>query len=241
MKKCLCCDNQIEKLNHYVCSICFKEIKTIKKDYELLSKNELKDEYFRWLRNKNFTRNPKYQNDYQMKVVAIAEIFKDKYNDSSKVDKIIDFSNKQDSDIEDTKRNEIKEEEFFNEQNKDEKVDLKDINSYYKCKDGHRVISKSEKEIDDFLTSRKIRHYYDLEIDDNTNWRYDFYLPDYDIYIEHWGYKDRKNYLERKNAKKEYYKLNNYKLVESDEDTIKDENNLKKALKELVPDIFKNR
>ena len=58
-------------------------------------------------------------------------------------------------------------------------------------KDGHIVKSKSEREIDNFLNQYKIRHYYEheLSIDDNPEHSIhpDFYLPDLDVYIEHWG------------------------------------------------------
>lgn len=238
MKKCLCCDNEIEKINHYVCSDCYKRIKEIKMEFIELPSKKLESEYSRWLRNKNMSRDPKYKNEYQLKVIAIAELFKEKYNDDKKIKAVIDFSNKQEIDEETTKRNEEVEEEIFNEENKDKDVNLKDYKTYLKCDDGHRVSSKSEKIIDDFLTKKGIRHYYDLVIDDDTNWRYDFYLPDYDIFIEHWGYKT-KNYSERKRVKLAYYNSKGYKLVESEEETIGDTNNLRKALKQVCPDIFK--
>ena len=40
MKKCLCCDNEIEKINHYVCSDCYKKIKELKQSFILLKENE---------------------------------------------------------------------------------------------------------------------------------------------------------------------------------------------------------
>lgn len=240
-KKCLACNNIIERVDHYVCNDCYKEIKKIKSEYLPLKEATLKKEYSRWLRNLNLTKNPTYKKEYQLKVIAIAEIMNDKYRNNRYITNIIDFSNNQvESNNKTIKKDEEIEENEFNLENKDEDVDLNNYSTYKKCKDGHRVISKSEKIIDDFLTEHKIRHYYDVEIDMNTNYRYDFYLPDYNIYIEHWGYKNRKNYEIRKRNKSEYYKSNGYILVESDEDTICDENNLARALRKVVPNIFKD-
>ncbi len=241
-KKCLCCDSIIEKADHYVCSSCYKKIKLLKEEFLPCNEAVLKKEYSRWLRNLNLTRNSSYKNEYQLKVIALAETINDKYRNNRYITNIIDFSNNQtSSNIETIKKSEEEEEREFNEQNKDDDVNLKDYSTYKKCKDGHRVISKSEKIIDDLLTSKGIRHFYDCEIDDNTNYRYDFYLPDYDIYIEHWGYKNKRNYEIRKRNKTEYYKSKKYILVESDEDSIGDENNLIKALRKINPNIFSNK
>lgn len=187
------------------------------------------------------TKGNKYKNEYQKKLIAIAETINDKYKNSKFVNQIIDYSNNQKQiEKEEIKINEEEIEELHNIESKDEDVDLKNYNTWIKCKDGHRVISKSEKIIDDFLHDNKIRHGYDMEIDNNTNYRYDFKLFDYgDVYIEHWGFKDRKNYKERKQLKTEYYKTNNYILIESDEDSIKNPNYLKEALRKAIPDIFK--
>ncbi|MCH5179920.1 MAG: hypothetical protein J1F32_01745 [Erysipelotrichales bacterium] len=241
-KKCLACNNIIDKANHYVCNDCYKEIRSIKDEYLPLRESTLKKEYSRWLRNLNLTRNPIYKKEYQLKVIAIAEVMNDKYRNNRYITNIIDYSNNQTASNNITiKKDEEIEEQEFNEQNKDPDVDLKNYSTYKKCNDGHRVISKSEKIIDDLLTEKGIRHYYDMEIDDNTNYRYDFYLPDYKIYIEHWGFKDRENYEIRKRNKLEYYKSNDYILVESDEETINDRHNLIKALRKVAPNIFSKK
>ena len=130
MKKCLCCDNNIEKMNHYVCNECYKKIKELKKEFVLINNKELYKEYYRWLRNKNFTKNTKYKNEYQMKIIAIAEVIKDKYNDDQKIKDIIDHSNSQEINIETIKLNEAKEEENFNnELAKANEVDLEKNNN----------------------------------------------------------------------------------------------------------------
>jgi len=242
MKKCLCCNTNINKINHYVCNECFKNVIELKKNFILLTINELKTEYNRWLRNKNITRNSKYKNEYQLKIIAIAEVFKEKYNDSSRINKIIDYSNKnitEEEIIEITKKNEEKTELDFDEHVKDENVILNDIRTYKKCDDGHRVLSIAEMTIDNWLTSKKLYHYYDKEIDDNTFWRYDFYLPEHDIYIEYWGLNDDE-YLIRRKEKESYYKLHkNNRLIGIEYNNLNDLNNyLIRKLTELEPNIF---
>lgn len=239
MKKCLSCNNGINKIDHYVCNECYKLIKETKKELVKLEEKELKNEYYRWKRNLYLTKNENYKNEYQKKVIAIAEIYNEKYRKDIFINKIIDFSNNQKQlEMKEIKKSEEEIEDIFTIENKDDEVEIKNYKTWIKCKDGHRVISKSEKIIDDLLTEKGIRHSYDMEIDDNTNFRYDFKLLDYNIYIEHWGYKNRKNYEERKKIKKDYYLRNQYTLLESDEDSIKDTNNLIRELRKINPNIF---
>lgn len=78
----------------------------------------------------------------------------------------------------------------------------------YKCKDGHIVKSKSERDIDNYFFDHDIAHAYEkpLHIDEETL-HPDFYLPKLNIYLEHWGYgKSNKEYQEMKNYKIPLYK-----------------------------------
>lgn len=105
----------------------------------------------------------------------------------------------------------------------------------YTCKDGHKVRSKAEREIDNYLYEHNIRHAYEKSypIDDNPNndLHPDFYLPDLDVYIEHWGYKN-KNYEEEKKYKLNIYHKDKINLIETTEEDMKDiETNLTRKLK----------
>ena len=120
-----------------------------------------------------------------------------------------------------------------------DKVDLDNIKTYKKCNDGHRVLSLSEQIIDNWLNEKQIRHYYDIEIDNSTAWRYDFFLPDYNIFIEFWGLETEK-YHARKKAKLEYYKENDYKLISIENTHLSDINGfLRKKLENLG--VFKKQ
>lgn len=78
--------------------------------------------------------------------------------------------------------------------------------------DGHIVKSLAEKNIDDYLYRNNIKHAYEYAypIDDNKEHDIhpDFYLPDKDIYIEHFGFEPGVNSVYDKEKE---YKLNIYK------------------------------
>ena len=86
----------------------------------------------------------------------------------------------------------------------------------YKCKDGHIVKSKSEREIDNYLFDHNIPHAYEkvvsIDGDSKHDLHPDFCLPNYlgkgiDVYIEHWGFNsDNRDYYKSKK-----YKIGKYK------------------------------
>ena len=107
----------------------------------------------------------------------------------------------------------------------------------YKCNDGHYVKSKSERDIDNFLNKYHIRHYYEpeLSIDDNPDHSIhpDFYLPQQDLYIEHWGKDNDKQYRESMEYKLDIYRKRKITLIctYEDEDMEDIEGTLKRKLK----------
>lgn len=91
-------------------------------------------------------------------------------------------------------------------------------NLQYKCDDGRKVRSKSEKIISDFLFKYSIRTIYEKTVyyypneNETIALHPDFYLPDYDVYIEHNGV-DTKSYKANKVKTEEMYKELGYKVV----------------------------
>ena len=73
------------------------------------------------------------------------------------------------------------------------------------CDDGHPVKSQQEALIDNYLYHNDIKHAYEkaLPIDENPehDLHPDFYLPDLDIYIEHFGVTGSKKYEDSKEYK----------------------------------------
>ena len=93
-----------------------------------------------------------------------------------------------------------------------------------KTKDGDYEEVKSFEEIDiaNYLYINGINYVYEKEIYDPTigTKKPDFYLPDYDIYYEHWALDENEQppkifegYLENYHQKKQFYKEKKFKLI----------------------------
>lgn len=85
------------------------------------------------------------------------------------------------------------------------------------CDDGHPVKSQQEAMIDNYLFGHNIRHIYEkpFPIDGNPehDLHPDFYLPELDIYIEHFGITGNKNYEETKEYKLPLYRKAGITLI----------------------------
>lgn len=94
----------------------------------------------------------------------------------------------------------------------------------YRTKDGHRVRSRGEQMIDDYLYECGIVHAYEREVKNiEEKVLCDFFIPARNegeaVYLEYWGREDEKYDL-RKTDKKEIYRKNNLNLIELDNDHI---------------------
>ena len=93
----------------------------------------------------------------------------------------------------------------------------------HRCDDGHYVRSKNEQLIDNWLYYHNICHAYEPLVIDNRNgkkYRPDFYLPQYKLLIEMWGY-DNQGYILRSKRKIEAYRANNFNLLQMTLEEIK--------------------
>ncbi|MFX1389093.1 MAG: hypothetical protein ACFE9Z_03405 [Promethearchaeota archaeon] len=85
--------------------------------------------------------------------------------------------------------------------------------SYYTCLDGHVVKSRGELIIDNHLYRLGISHDYENKIKiKGKSLKYDWYLPDINVYLEYWGYFG-KDYMKRKKEKLELYQKGNLNLI----------------------------
>ncbi len=94
----------------------------------------------------------------------------------------------------------------------------------YRTKDGHRVRSRGEQMIDDYLYECGIVHAYEREVKNiQEKILSDFFIPTKNggeaVYIEYWG-KDDEKYGLRRAEKKEIYLKNNLNLIELENDHI---------------------
>lgn len=102
----------------------------------------------------------------------------------------------------------------------------------YKCKDGHIVKSKSEREIDNYLFDNNIPHAYEkvvsIDGDSKHDLHPDFCLPNYlgkgkDVYIEHWGFNsDNRDYYKSKKYKIAKYKELKLTIISTNEADMND-------------------
>lgn len=99
---------------------------------------------------------------------------------------------------------------------------------HYVCKDGHVVKSMAERDIDNYLFNKGIRHGYEKELkiqDENGKWitlHPDFCIFDDDVkdpkvlyYIEYWGYntEENRNYAKTKKFKMPLYEKAGITLI----------------------------
>ena len=108
---------------------------------------------------------------------------------------------------------------------------LSEYPAKYTSRSGHKVRSKSELLIADFLHSHKIKFIYERKLPVAEDLHCDFYLDEFDVYIEHWGMEEIEKYSKRKVTKLEIYKNYNIRLIETIEEDIEDiHNNLPRKL-----------
>lgn len=83
--------------------------------------------------------------------------------------------------------------------------------------DGTAVQSQGERRIADYLASRKINYVYDerYRIAGDVSIRPDFYLPEFDLYIEYWGM-NTQDYQARRQEKLFLYQRAGKKLISLD-------------------------
>ena len=79
------------------------------------------------------------------------------------------------------------------------------------------VQSRGEKRIGDWLSRKRIEYVYDerYRIAGDVSIRPDFYLPEFDLYIEYWGMQEQ-DYLARKSEKRFLYQRAGKKLISLD-------------------------
>lgn len=97
------------------------------------------------------------------------------------------------------------------------------------------VRSKPELRIANFLYRKGVRYVYEMPIEGATP---DFYLPDSNILIEHWGM-EKPRYKRRRMEKTKLYRARGYVVVETDKsDVPRLERVLEKRLLKADPHVF---
>ncbi len=109
----------------------------------------------------------------------------------------------------------------------------------FKCLDGHVVRSKGELMIDNHLYRLGITHEYEKTIKVRGKpIKYDWFLPDYKVYIEYWGFYG-KLYQRRKEEKIKLYNKGKLSLISIEDIMLADcYSNLERELKKFM--LIKN-
>ncbi|MHA1584818.1 MAG: hypothetical protein ACTSVU_03940 [Promethearchaeota archaeon] len=89
--------------------------------------------------------------------------------------------------------------------------------SRYLCNDGHIVRSLSECVLDNYFHRNGISHKYEDIIVKSMNsadkqYKYDWYFPDVDLYIEFFGFSGKK-YKKNTEDKKKFYRKHHLKMI----------------------------
>lgn len=84
----------------------------------------------------------------------------------------------------------------------------------YRTQDGHRVRSRAEVMIDDYLYLKNIAHAYERRLPIDEDVLSDFFIPEGRVFIEFWGMEENDKYLERKKKKLEIYAREGLRLIE---------------------------
>jgi hypothetical protein len=85
----------------------------------------------------------------------------------------------------------------------------------YRTQDGHRVRSRAEAMIDDYLYNNGVVHAYERRLPGiEEEVISDFYIPAGKVFIEFWGMEENEKYQDRKKKKLEIYADNNFNLIE---------------------------
>lgn len=232
---CIICNKNAP--NGDLCKYCFKTMKEYKNDYEYdeeynggMSYQEYRDEYFNLKNNAQYSKSKDKIFEICAQLYALSEILDDYFYDDYLLNRVIndieyltnffeedeyddafDFYDEFENDF-------SNQNESYNYTNKFKNFDNPVL---YKCKDGHKVRSKSEKVIDDYLFEHNILHIYEKEIviDQNITIHPDFYLPKFNLFIEHWGYNNI-DYERKKQFKLDFYNKNKITVITTTEDDI---------------------
>lgn len=140
---------------------------------------------------------------------------------------------------------------FHNDCNKEYDVTWSNFKQGYRCPHCSKINnSRGVKIIKKYLDSNNINYEQEVKVDGcinpetNTNLRFDFYLPDYNLYIEYDGeqhFKPTGNFFTKERFEKIKYldNLKNEFCAENDLDLVRFNYKQLKNLKKIIEDFFK--
>lgn len=224
--KCIVCGE--DSPNGSLCRKCFYEMCDYKDSFDKNSKVfELKDYYFNLRSNIYRMKNIDYVQSNCNKLMALAVLVKDLFNEESLSDRVV-------NDIKNIiEKKKPQEKQVSSEYSKTQDSRREEL---LRTADGHYVKSNPESIIDDILYDVRIVHCYEKKVPINADEQTitaDWFIPVTDgrhgIYIEYWGM-NTKEYLENKERKRKAYKEHDIPLIEIEKDDYKDRQGLSDRL-----------
>ncbi len=105
-----------------------------------------------------------------------------------------------------------------------------DTDMKFKTKTGHLVRNKAEKMIANFIFENNLMFQYNMAVSwaDEDDFKAAFFIPKFDLYIEHFGFNQIKDYQKFMKWKIKQYEKNKKRLIYT---TSEDEGNIEEALK----------
>jgi hypothetical protein len=102
---------------------------------------------------------------------------------------------------------------------------LNDFSARYTSRSGHKVRSRGDLIIADFLFLHGILFNYERKLPIAEDVHCDFYLNQHEVYIEYWGMEGDQKYDVRKSLKTDIYKQHNLRLLEINDEDLDDIHN----------------
>ncbi len=219
---CIVCGEKAP--NGHLCRDCYYEMRDFKDSFDKNQKAfDMKDYYFNLRSNIYRMKTFDYIKSNCNKLMAIANFVSGMYKDTSLTDRVVNDI----KEIIESKK--PKEEVKVTEEVKQKDSHKEELR---RTCDGHYVKSDPEIVIDDILYENRIVHCYEKKVpidSDEQTIKCDWFIPVTDsrhgIYVEYWGM-NTKEYLQRKEQKRQAYRAHNIPLIEIEKDDPKDRQGL---------------
>ena len=209
----MCCICGKCSMGQLICDQCYKRSEPIGKE---LPKSKIKDylttlNFYKETINNILETNSKEEREYySITLIVISNILQNKYFLPDIWDKTILFLcglEKEGTPISQEFINTYYTKDLKKTSESHEANDYGKSETPFHCKDGHNVRSKAEREIDNFLYENQVWHIYEYKYEHpvTKEWALpDFYLPDYNLYIEYFGL-NTEEYLKKRARKIKMY------------------------------------
>lgn len=221
-KKCLLCNNTTK---NYLCSEHYEKMLAFKKELFSMEYSDLDSYYYNLDAYIYRYRNSQQYQNSALKLIAIAYVFKEKFNNDNFVEKaykrieyLNNYKEEHSKKVEKTKeqnKTDVEKEIKQRQKEEREKQETREVEKILYATDNHKVRSQQEQLIDNILYDMRIAHCYEREIPVSEEYdkKYcDWFIPIRSnisgIYIEYWGFNEfdnKEDYIKNREIKEKMY------------------------------------